>query len=407
MMNKTKLLVITSNSLLPVKDGAALRIYNLITNLPQNWDIDLICQKSETEQSQAEIIEAFRNVYFVENSEAVQPKKLKYLERITNLLSPLQNLYSLNVNYSRNLDILIRQVITANSYDAILCFWASNYGFYLSNLNNLNITCDICDSASLHIKSLTNAKKVFGREWVSLNYAYLYNLRWENKYLANCKKLVTISERDKTWLCKTIDKKRIYVVSNGVDINYFNPEVVEPGAAKRLIVFTGVMDYEPNHDAMVYCLNDIWPKIKKEIPDAELKIVGRYPRGDLIDLARKKHGVEITGEVKDLRQAVKGAKVFLAPMRIGSGLKNKILEAMAIGIPVVTTNEGAAGIELENGKNCIIAEKAIEIANNVISLINDNSKWRELSKSGRELVISKYSWKSKGEKLSEILLKIN
>jgi glycosyltransferase involved in cell wall biosynthesis len=406
-MENKRLLVITNKSPLPVKDGAALRVYNLITNLPHFWDIDLICEIPENDEFKEKIIKSFKNVYFFINKDQCYPLKINNFEKIKNLLWPVQNLYSYNINYSKEFDNLIKRTILENSYDAILCFWAVNYGFYLTNLNNINITCDVCDSLSLHIRSLAKAKKVFSREWISLKYAYIYNLRWEKKYLANCKKLVIISERDKAWLSKAIDKNKIYVISNGVDVNYFNPEVIRPGIKKELIVFSGVMDYEPNHDAMIYCLEEIWPKIKKEIPYAMLKIIGRYPRRNLIDLASKRKDVEVTGEVDDIRNAIKGARVFLAPMRIGSGMKNKILEAMAMGIPVVTTSEGAAGIEIENGKNCIITENPDEIAKNVISLLNNDSKWNEISKLGRELVFKKYSWKKKGEKLSEILLEID
>jgi glycosyltransferase involved in cell wall biosynthesis len=403
-MNKHRLLVITDNSPLPVRDGAALRVYNLITNLPNDWVLDLICGNPETEQSRKEVIESFRKVYFVDNHHTHHPDKLKYFHRIKYLFSPPKDLYSYNVAYSNNLNTLIQHVISINTYDAILCFWAVTYGYYLSNYERLNITCDVCDSASLHIRSMAKAKKFMGREWISYYYAYLYNLRWEKKYLNRCEKLITISERDKKWLSKTIHPSKIHVVGNGVDVNYFKPEITLPGTEDGLIVFTGVMDYEPNHDAMIYCLREIWPIIKKKSPEAKLKIVGRNPRPELVNIAREQKNVEVTGEVEDIRQAIKGAKVFLCPMRIGSGMKNKILEALAMGIPVVTTSEGAAGIEFENGRIGFIANDPHSVSNRVITLLKEEPKWKELSISAREITIKKCSWNSIGDKLSDILL---
>jgi len=403
-MNKSQLLIITSNSLLPVKDGADLRIYNLITNLPKIWDIDLICVKPETEQSQKEILAAFRNVYFAEYFEGDQPRILKYSDKVKNLISPSKNLFPFDVAYSTHLYNLIQQAISIKSYEAILCFWTSTFGFYLSNLQDLNITCDVCDSTSLYARSMRKTKKLFGKEWLSLYYAFLYNLRWENKYLTNCKKLITITERDKKWLSKTVPESKIRVVGNGVDLTYFTPDVALPGTTQGLVVFTGVMGYKPNHDAMIYCLREIWPLIKKKAPEAKFRIVGRHPKSELIELAKSQKDAEVIGEVEDIRQAIKGANVYLCPIRIGAGMKNKILEALAMGIPVVTTSEGAGGIEFEHGKVGYIANSRESLAFYTAKLLDKNDEWERLSRAARKLVVEKYNWKSQAEKLSNILL---
>ena len=405
-MNKPTLLVIIGDSLLPITNGGRLRIYNLTINLLKNWDTDIICLKPEEEEYQNQIKTIFRNVYFVEGfSLNTNRKKESYLKKIKHLFLPPKNLYALPVNYLPQFNYLIQHQISIQSYKAILVSGASTFGFYLSNLQQNNIVCDVGDALSLYIKSIASAKMIGGREWLSLYYAYLYNLRWEKKYLAKCRKIIAISERDKKWLSKTIAKSNIYVVENGVNTDYFTPQVAQPGIAKGLIIFTGVMGYEPNHDAMIYCLKKIWPLIKKKAPEAKLKIVGRYPKPELINLAQKQKDVEVTGEVEDIRKAVKGAQVFLCPMRIGAGMKNKILEALAMGIPVVTTSEGAAGIEFEHGKVGYIADTPESLAYYTASLIREKTKRDKLSKAARKLAIEKYSWQSKAEKLSEILLK--
>jgi len=404
-MNKPTLLVIIGDSLLPITNGGRLRIYNLTINLLKNWNIDIICLKPEEEEYQNQIKTIFRNVYFVERfSLNTNRQKESYLKKIKHLFLPPKNLYALPVNYLPQFNYLIQHQISIQSYKAILVFGASTFGFYLSNLQQNNIICDAGDALSLYIKSIASAKMIGGREWLSLYYAYLYNLRWEKKYLAKCKKIIAISERDKKWLSKTIAKSNIYVVENGVNTDYFTPQVAQPGIAKGLIIFTGVMGYEPNHDAMIYCLKKIWPLIKKKAPEAKLKIVGRYPKLELINLAQKQKDVEVTGEVEDIQKAVKGAQVFLCPMRIGAGMKNKILEALAMGIPVVTTSEGATGIEFEHGKVGYIADTPESLTHYTVSLLTERNKWEKLSKAARRLVTEKYSWQAKAEKLSKILL---
>lgn len=404
-MSKFNLLVITDISPLPIMDGYSLRVYNLMINLFKYWDVDLICLKPEKEEFENQLKAIFNNnINFVEIWKHFNNKKLKHLERIKNLLLPPRYLYTLNIDYLPYLETLIKHKISHKFYDSILCHRASTFGFYLSQLYNLNIVCDVIDAANLYIRSIMSNKKIGSREWLSLYYAYLYNQRWERRYLAKCRKITTVSERDKEWLGKTIDVKRVYVVENGVDASYFTPDIVNPGTENGLVIFIGVMGYDPNHDAMVYCLKNIWPLIKKEAPEAKLKIVGRYPKQELIDLAKRQRDVEITGEVEDIRKAVKGACVFLCPMRVGAGIKNKILESLAMGIPVVTSSEGAQGIEFENSRVGYIADTPEDMAKYTVTLLKKTSEWDSLSKAARKLVVEKYSWQSKAEKLSEVLL---
>lgn len=155
---------------------------------------------------------------------------------------------------------------------------------------------------------------------------------------------------------------------------------------------------------MVYCLERIWPLIKKQIPTAKLRIVGRHPRPDLVALAKKQKDVEMTGQVEDIRKAVQGARIFLCPIRIGSGMKNKILESLAMGIPVITTSEGAAGIKFENGRVGYIADTNESFAQYTLDLLTSKKKWESFSKAARESVEKEYTWESKSQRLSSILL---
>lgn len=400
-----RLLIIANNSIFPIKDGAALRIYHLIKNMPQEWNIDLICARPETEEAEKEVIATFRKVYFADYSEVSHQEKLKYTEMIKYLITPVREVFPFYVPYSPYLDSLIQKTISVNTYKAILCFTAASFGFYLSNIHSQNITCDVCDSTSLYARSMRKSNSFLRREWFSLYYAYLYNLRWESKFLKMCNKLVTITERDKKWLGKTVPEKRIHVVANGVDSNYFNPDTVLPGTSQDLVVFTGVMGYRPNHEAMVYCLREVWPIIKKKAPEAKLRIVGRSPKPELVELAKQQKDVEVTGEVADIRIAIKGATVYLCPIRLGAGMKNKILEALSMGIPVVTTNEGAVGIEFKHEEVGYIANTSDDLASYTATLLKKTSSWENLSRAAREFILDKYSWKSQAEKLSNILLK--
>ncbi len=184
------------------------------------------------------------------------------------------------------------------------------------------------------------------------------------------------------------------------------PEIVHLclDPSRLLNLHIGVMDYEPNHDAMMYWLKEVWPLVKQKNPRARMKIIGRNPRDELLKLGGVQRDVEITGEVDDIRREARGAMVMVCPMRLGSGMKNKILESFAMGIPVVSTREGGEGIEIENGKVGYIAENQQELANYVACISEGLADWKSLSKGARNLALEKYGWKSKAIKLSKILL---
>jgi glycosyltransferase involved in cell wall biosynthesis len=277
------------------------------------------------------------------------------------------------------------------------------FGFYLSDQRHPNIVCDVCDSPALFLMSMKGLARS-RREILSFYYSYFHNWRWERKYLSGCGRLIVISERDRLWLSKSITRRKIHVLTNGIDSGQFNPRLAQPGLDKDLIVFTGVMDYPPNHDAMRYCIKEIWPLIKNKLPGAKLRIVGRRPLSELRQMAGEAADVEVAGEVEDIQLAVRGASIYLCPMRIGAGMKNKVLEALSMGIPVVATKEAWSGIEFEHGKTGLIAEGPEETAARCVELSTNAFLRQTLSQAGRALVEAKYSWVSRSKELSELLL---
>lgn len=407
-MSEFRLLFVSVPSPLPIIDGYTLRIYNLISNLPGEWKKDIICLRPKQTKWESLLNQQFRNSFFIDSQNTLQGVPVRTDVRrhhhLKNLIFVPHCVYALNEAYIEEFENVIRCCIEESRYDAILVSGAYPFGFYFSRIRHQNIVCDVIDSNSLYLKNAIDNPNNTVRQSISLYYAYLYNARWEKKYLSSCNKLVVISERDKSWLSKTINRTKIHVIENGVDTDYFNPQVAQPGSTKGLVIFTGVMDYEPNHDAMVYCLKEIWPQVKQKNPQAKLKIIGRHPRRSLVDLAKDLQDVEVTGAVEDMRQAARGAMLLICPMRIGAGMKNKILEAFAMGIPVVSTSEGAEGIKFDNTKVGYIADNAADIAAYVGTLAGDVAHWGALSRAARNVALSRYSWQTKATHLAEVLL---
>ena len=190
------------------------------------------------------------------------------------------------------------------------------------------------------------------------------------------------------------------VLRNGVDLERFRPapERAEPGH----VVFTGVMDYLPNADACEHFAREVLPRVRERFPSARFSIVGARPTARVRRLARLR-GVEVTGFVPDTRDWLARASLAVAPLRIARGIQNKVLEALAMGLPVVGTTAATQGIEGTPGEHYLVADDAQAQAEAVRGLLADPPAARELGLRGRRLVEARYDWERTLEPLDRLI----
>ncbi len=186
----------------------------------------------------------------------------------------------------------------------------------------------------------------------------------------------------------------ILVIPNGVDTLHFCPSDdagsgagIEPG-----LVFTGKMDFRPNIDAMTWFCGDILPRIRAEFPRAALAVVGQKPAPRISALGHLP-GVRITGEVPDTRPYIAGAAVYVVPLRMGSGTRLKVLEAMAMGKAIVSTPRGVEGIAVVPDRDVVIADSPETFARAVVMLLRDPERRRALGAAARRAVETSYDWR--------------
>ena len=189
-------------------------------------------------------------------------------------------------------------------------------------------------------------------------------------------------------------------VPNGVDLDYFAPvdEMTTPGA----IVFTGVLDYRPNEEAVTHFCRDILPLVVKLRPHAHLTVVGANIPSTLRGLARP--GVEFTGRVPDVRPYLRAAAAVVVPIRMGSGTRLKVLEAMAMGKGIVSTSIGYEGIMATAGRELLAADEPAAFAAAVVSLLDDPEKAKSLGCNGRRLVETTYGWDALAARMNRVLV---
>ena len=202
----------------------------------------------------------------------------------------------------------------------------------------------------------------------------------------------------------SLGSDKISAVGNGIDLNFYNPskvEAIEKSTPGPLIVFTGQMDYRPNVEAVKSFAKEAMPEILVSHPDACFAVVGRAPTEAVKTLVGS-NGTIVTGGVPDIRQWLKAADIVVAPLRIARGIQNKVLEAMAMGKPVVASTAAAEGINADHGRHFLIAKNVSEEARLVDQLLNNEKRSKEIGEAAKQLIHSRYSWDSQLSDLHSI-----
>ncbi|MEP6714673.1 MAG: glycosyltransferase [Terriglobia bacterium] len=237
------------------------------------------------------------------------------------------------------------------------------------------------------------AKRLYGKRTAALLG------RLEGNLLEACDAHLVCSERERAILLARRPRASIHVAGNGVDVAYFSSGEAKPATPPR-IVFAGSMDYHANIDAAVYFANQIWPLIRGASPTLQFMIVGSRPAPEVRALSAIA-GISVTGTVPDMRPYYRDASVVVVPLRVGSGTRLKVLEAMAAGVPVVSTPLGTEGIDFTEGRDLITAANPSDFATAVLTLVNNANRGKELAAAGRNLVCAKYDWDIIGARLFE------
>jgi glycosyltransferase involved in cell wall biosynthesis len=186
------------------------------------------------------------------------------------------------------------------------------------------------------------------------------------------------------------------LVPNGVDIEYFRPDQQEEQPA---LIYTGGMNMFANRDAVMYFIAQIWPQIRRLVPDVRFYAVGQDPPKELLALADQDKQIIVTGYVNDIRPLVREAAVYVVPLRVGGGTRLKVLDAMAMGKAMVTTSIGCEGLEVCPDEHVVVADHPDQFAERTVHLLGNRLRRLELGRAARELVERRYSWAHVGGQL--------
>jgi sugar transferase (PEP-CTERM/EpsH1 system associated) len=216
---------------------------------------------------------------------------------------------------------------------------------------------------------------------------------FEASAVRDATRTIAVSEVDAAILRSMAPSAEVRVVSNGVDAEFFQPgrEPEDPDA----LVFVGAMTHYPNVDSVRYFVEEIWPRIRAARPGARITMIGAHPP-DSIRAFGAAPGVEIAGQVPDIRPHVQRAAVYVVPLRVGGGTRLKILDALAMGKAIVSTSVGCEGLEVEDGRDIAVADTAEAFAHRTLALMDDAALRAAMGRAARHTAETRYGWERLG-----------
>ena len=383
------IIYLTSRFPYPINKGDKLRSYYQIKELSKSHEIHLI---SLSEKNISEKYIQSLNKY----CKSITIYKMNFFKRIYNLFKTFFNNKPFQVNYFYHYSIQKRlnSKIAEIKPDYIFCQLIRT-AMYVKNNHTTAKVLDYMDSLSKGMERRIKISNIFMKPFVIMEFQRLK--RFENLAFEFFNKHIIISENDRKEIAHN-KKDEIEIIGNGIDTNYFQKIETE---IKYELIFIGNLSYLPNIEAANFISKEILPKLLEKLPNIKILIAGSNPSNRVIKLANK--NIEVQGWVEDIRKSYSSGKIFFAPMTIGSGLQNKLLEAMSIGIPCITSELSNRSLKALDKKNILIGNSVNEYINQIISLLNDEKKRKIIGESGRKYVIENYNWKTANSKLLKLL----
>ena len=391
-----KILILDEEFPWPLNTGRRIRSFNLLSRLVSKHSLSYLAYGEEGSESYAELVRRGMNPTAVPHKIRKQRGLQFYLALFTNLFSWYP--YIISSHLSKAFEERLKERLEAFQPDLVLCEMLP-FAPYLKEVGDVSkvlVTHNV--EGNIWRRYVENESNLLKRIYIWLQWRKV--AKFEEIAVGWAEGVTAVSTIDAEILQAGFSRGKVSVIENGVDLDYFHGFKV--AGNNPTIVFTASLDWRPNQDAIRFFHGEIFPLIRLRIPNIEVLYVGRDPPRDIITMGRQT-GVTVTGTVDDIRPWVGRAQVYVVPIRIGGGSRLKILEAFAMGLPVVSTSVGAEGLEVIDGEHLLLADERDVFAETVCKLIEDEELRERLARAGRQLVEEKYGWDSLARRLSDYL----
>jgi glycosyltransferase involved in cell wall biosynthesis len=392
-----RICVLTTTPPYPLDEGERLRVFHLLRHLPERHELDLV---AFTEAAAGPVPAALRDV-FAEIVTVPAPhvpavsawRRLAGRWRKSRAAVPPW----IAAQHSPTLQSLLDARAAARRYDLFLVYNAFMSQYRLPR--GLPAVVDLIDSPTLRLRRQLRQIAAPGPKLIQL-LSWMETRRYLRRVLPSATRVVVSSDADARDLARTVPGSRVLSIANGVDADYFRPDV--PPLPGEVIVFSGVMGYPPNAAAALWFHRAVLPRVRAVRPAVQFLLAGRGSDDVQFGEIQADAGSRCTGRVDDLRPYVGGATVYVSPLTLGTGIKNKILEALAMERAVVATSVSCDGIDVVPGVHLLRADGREAFARSVLTLLDARDERERLGANGRRLVRERYRWAAQSQRLNEV-----
>jgi sugar transferase (PEP-CTERM/EpsH1 system associated) len=372
----------------PTEKGDKLRAFNQLKQLSKNHEV-ILCALNDSvlHEDAVKVLSMYaKQVYIIDIS-----RPSIYLHLVQTLFSdkPLQVGYF----YNKRINGIIRSLIDKHKPDHILC-QLIRVAEYVKGIP-IPKTLDYQDVFSKNVERRLATAPFYMKPFLRMEYRRLLQYEYEVFEMFDNKIIISTPDRD---LIPHPDREKIVVVRNGVDTTFFLPMDREK---QYDLVFTGNMGYPPNINAAEFLVHKILPLVLLHKPGIRILIAGASP--NLRVSVLRSENVEVSGWVPDMRECYAMAKIFIAPMQIGTGLQNKLLEAMAMQIPCITSPLANQALQAKGDEEILIADTPEEYARHILFLLDNPEKAKEIAWAGYHYILSNFSWEAETDKIEKLL----
>jgi len=370
-----KVLVLTPILPYPPDDGSRLRTYQVLKFLSKRFTVDLISFYLETEDLVAarDFLKQFcKDIYLLSQGKTRQSKYKLFF-------------YSVDKEKRKEISNIIRE----KKYDVIQAEKVVSLVYLDTDiLKNYKVVLDSWGIDSEISFQIYKMQKNFFSKFLSY-LKYLRHYYSELFLLSQINYFVAITDKSYNFYSKHFKNKKIFLVPNAVDLEYFCSDK-DISVEKGRISFVGIMNFLPNIDAVMFFCKEVVPQLRKKI-DFKFYIIGKNPTKEVLNLANGKD-IIVTGEVKDIKEHFLKSEVIVIPLRMGSGLRNKVIQAMACGKTVVVTKDATEGLNVEDNVNILIANTPEEFVEKILLALNNKELNLKIGENARKYVEENFSY---------------
>ncbi|MFN6105045.1 MAG: glycosyltransferase [Planctomycetaceae bacterium] len=391
-----KILFLSKRLLFPTDRGGLVRTLNVVRHLARWHELTFLCnQQPGQEQDCDEMSRLGVRLETVPWREVSRSDWRFYRDLAWNLLS--QDPFNAAKDYDPELRTRARRLLEEQQYDVVICDFVQMARNAIGIWHGPSVLFEHNVEAEIFERHAQTDPGWVRRKFMGYQAAKMRRFEgWAGRQFT---RVVAVSERDREQYERRYGWKHVDVIDTAVDIDHYRP--IDCAKLPGMVVFVGSLDWLPNVDGLQWFVADVWPLVRREHPEARLRLVGRNPNPEIQKLAEHS-GVEVVGPVPDTRPWLAEAEVSIVPLRIGGGTRLKVFEAMAMGLPVASTPLGAEGLQVESGVNLMLAEGADRLAESVVQLLRSPQLRRTLGEAARNLVETQFSSESVARQFESI-----